>query len=100
MVLIVLQKYKNVEDTGYISHQILLFLPSCPFAFLVHVHAPVEPFLHFVEEVGAAVVLAQFEVGIYAVAVFRLHIEQRVEEGGKFADGDFPIIDAAHLRHA
>ena len=74
-------------------------LPPHPFPLLVHIHAPVEFLLHLVKEVGAAVVLAQFEVGIDAVAVFRLHIEQRVEEGGKFADWYLTVIDTPHLCH-
>lgn len=84
-------------DTGHISR--LICLPPHPFPLLVHIHAPIEFLLHLVEEIGAAVILAQFEVGIYAVAIFRLHIEQRVEEGGKFADGYLAVIDTAHLCH-
>ncbi|CCY05061.1 putative uncharacterized protein [Eggerthella sp. CAG:1427] len=85
-------------DTGYISR--LICLPPHPFPLLVHIHAPVEFLLHFVKKVSTAVVLAQFDVGIDAVAVFGLHVEQRVEEGSKFSDLYFTVIDTAHLRHA
>ena len=54
--------------------------------------------LHTVKKIGTAVVLAQLEVGIDAVAVLRLHIEQGVEERGKFTDGNLTVVDAAYLR--
>lgn len=37
-------------------------LPPRSFSLIVHIHALVEPFLHFVKKIGTAVVLAQFEV--------------------------------------
>ena len=73
---------------------------SRPIFLIVHVHPPVKFLLHTVKEIGAACVLAQLHVGIYAVTVLRLHIEQGVEEGGKFTDGKLAVVDAAHLRHA
>lgn len=85
-------------DTGYISR--LICLPPHPFLLLVHVHTPVEFLLHFIEEIGAAVVLSQFDVGIDAVAVLGFHVEQRIEESGKFSDLYFTVIDTAHLRYA
>lgn len=73
---------------------------SRPIFLIVHVHPPVKFLLHTVKEIGAACVLAQLHVGIYAVTVLRLHIEQGVEEGGKFTDGNLAVVDSAHLRHA
>ena len=58
--LIILQNYKKYRRYG--QHSGLTRLPPRSFSLIVHIHAPVEPFLHFVKKIGTAVVLAQFEV--------------------------------------
>ena len=72
-------------------------LPPHPLQFLIPANLLIEFLLHFVDEIGAAGILAQFDGRIVAVTLLGVEPEELIEGRGEHLQGCLAVVDAAHL---
>ena len=74
-------------------------LPPRPFFLLIALHAQVQPLTQLVEEIGAALALAAFDVriGVIAMAVLYFQPEYLTEKRSQLLDVVLSVVDTADL---
>ena len=75
----------------------ILCLSSHALHLFITEHLLVQFFLHFVKEIGAALVLPAFDVDVETVTVLLFHTEYLVQEWGELFERHIAVVDTAHL---
>ena len=73
-------------------------LSSDRFFLVITLHTQVQTLAHFINEIGSAVALAVFDVGISVInhGLFHFDAEQFSHLNGEFVYRYFTVVDATH----